>query len=167
MEILSTLAWILIVLVGIMGIMVLALSIFEGNIKDIIIGIAMLLPIIIVIFLGNQLKTESKIDYSYNIYALEDSSKVQGSRYYIQENDMYSYLADYKEGQKKYSVKCDEAYIVEDTNSTPHIDVFDNEYINPNFIERLFYGVKNETTEYKIAVPKKTLSTDFNVDLND
>jgi hypothetical protein len=102
-------------------------------------------------------------DYEYNIYAIEDNKSIHGNRYYIETDKTYDYLADYKDGQKQYSVDKDNAYIIENKTSTPHIEVYKNKPIKETKYTKLMFQTK--TTEYKIVVPEKTLTNNFNIDL--
>jgi hypothetical protein len=109
--------------------------------------------------------TELKLDHSFNIYAIEDSKTVAGSRFYIHQDSKYYYLASYKGGQKEYDVPASQSYAVEDANAKPHIEVFSKQPIKENWVSKHLYEVDSYDSEYKIVVPVKTLSTDFKLDL--
>jgi len=108
--------------------------------------------------------TEIKYDYSYDIYALEDNATVRGSRWYFEEDFKYYYCASYKDGKKMYYADRNDAYIVEQDNVIPHIEVYKEEYSNKYIGKIKGVGVMLRT-EYKIVVPKNTVTNNFNVDL--
>lgn len=115
------------------------------------------------IFMVYPHDTEIKYDYSFDIYALEDNATVKGRRWYFEEDFKYYYLASYKDGKKMYYTDKNDAYIVEQDNVNPHIEVFEEKYKN-----KYIGKVKDESmlkTEYKIVVPKNTLTNNFNVDM--
>lgn len=102
-------------------------------------------------------------DFEYNIYAIEDNRGVSGGRYYIETTKTYDYLADYKDGKKQYSVNKDNSYVVEDKTARPHIEVYVAKPIKEtNYTKFMFRPLDRE---YKIVVPERTLTTNFNVDL--
>lgn len=115
-------------------------------------------------------KTKPVLSHSYNIYALEDSSRIKGRRYYIEEEDRYYYLASYRDGKKMYWVDTDYSYIVE-SDETPRVEVYELKYDGNNMIIGFFHEIylydDYAIKEYKIIVPKDTLTDNFNVDLND
>jgi hypothetical protein len=100
---------------------------------------------------------------SWNIHAIKDTTITKGSRYYFEENMNYFYLADYKDGQKMYSVDKNKSYIVEDDSQVPHIEEYVNTYKNPNRINKFFWD--EAVAEYKIVVPKSTMTNEFKIDM--
>jgi hypothetical protein len=122
---------------------------------------------IITIFLFNYAfgfgDLKSELSYSYNIYAIQDTSMVEGRRYYFKENMEYFYLADYNDGKKMYSVSSNSSYIVENDATQPHIEVYKKVIANPNAINK--YTIDIVECEYKIVVPKQTLEENFKIDL--
>ena len=106
---------------------------------------------------------KSEFSHSYNIYAIQDTSKIEGSRYYVKENMEYLHLADYNDGKRMYSVPNDKSYIVENDNVQPHIEVYKKAMVNPNIFTK--YTVEILEYEYKIVVPKLTLEESFKIDL--
>lgn len=115
-------------------------------------------------FLFIKLKDVTMVEsYSYNIYAIEDNKNIQGTRYYIETNTSYDYLADYKDGKKQYSVNKNDSYIVEDKETTPHIEVYVAVPKKETWYTKIF--LESEDKEYKIIVPEKTLTDNFNIDL--
>jgi hypothetical protein len=115
----------------------------------------------------NTFVTGYHLEYSwkFNIYALEDGSTIKGSRYYIEEQNRYFYMSDYKEGKKKYSVETNKSYIVEDADEKPEIIVFEPVADKKTWFASWVLQSNDSLREYRIVVPKKTVTTNFNVDL--
>ena len=64
-----------------------------------------------------------------------------------------------------YSASRQNAYIVEDNNKTPRVEVYEDVNVG-NKLQKLVYGeVFAKTREYKIIVPKETLTDEFNIDM--
>lgn len=112
----------------------------------------------------------TRLDFSYNIYALEDVQQTQsrGHRYYFEQDFKYYHLADYKDGKKMYAVNRSQSYIVEKDGVQPHIEVYtegrnsDNPLLNFMFLSVQAEGLDKE---YKIVVPTGSESKSFNVDM--
>jgi hypothetical protein len=102
-------------------------------------------------------------DFEYNIYALEDNRGIVGRRYYLETNTTYDYLANYKEGKKQYSVNKNNSYIVEYKSAIPHIEVYKAMPAKETRYTKFMFTSYDK--EYKIVVPEKTLTNEFNVDL--
>jgi hypothetical protein len=138
----------------------------DGVIVAISFFIALTSCIIPIVKIANMVDDQVMVkSYEYNIYAIEDNMGVKGNRYYIETNTNYNYLADYKDGKKQYSVSKNESYIVEDKSARPHIEVYEASLPKDKknkFTKIIFESVNKE---YKIVVPEKTLTNDFNIDL--
>jgi hypothetical protein len=135
-------------------------------------GCAMLVSIVIFVainiipvyfFSPNDYKYE--FDYKYNIYSLEDNMKIKGSRYYFEQDMRYYYLCNYKTGKKMYSVNKNNSYIVESDNDKPHIEVFKRILNKDNWVSNLLLESNSRYNEYKIVVPKRTVTDKFNIDM--
>jgi len=99
----------------------------------------------------------------YDIYAIEDTTMIKGSRWYFEEDFKYYYFASYKDGKKMYHVDKGDAYIVEVDGVQPHIEVFREQYTS-----KVIQWIKNGydlNTEYKIVVPPNTVTNEFNIDM--
>ena len=113
-----------------------------------------------------------KYSYSYNIYALEDSTSINGSGYrysfFIQENNVYKVITDYRGGKRTINIPSNYAYIIESDKVEPHVEVYSKVPKNQNFITIHFFVYNDESQRYtyKMYTPKKTITNKFNVDLN-
>ena len=124
---------------------------------------ATLCLIILVILIAP--KSEMQYQYSFPIYSMQDNTQTTVGRYLTQTDLKYYYIANYKGGKKVYSVSSGEAYIVESNKETPKVEVYKLKPTSQNiFVKFLFAGLGN--VEYKIIVPKGSVTTDFSVDLN-
>lgn len=130
-------------------------------------GVAIIMIIIFLFVFQSTMTVDYELEYSgqYNIYALEDATLIKGNRYYIEDNMKYFYMSDYKDGKKMYTVDKNQSYIVENANIQPHIEVYSPTPKRKTLFASWFIEQNPDSNEYKIIVPKKTVSTNFNVDM--
>lgn len=140
----------------------------SNDTKSLIGVLLMLFSIVNGIWGGVYFDTHSKYVYvrQYPICALSDTTQIEGHggmfSYYIKENDVYKYLAKYKDGKKMYSIPTDESYIVEKYNTNPRIEIYERKLDSKNW----YFNFEGTDNEYKIVVPSGSVTNQFNVDLN-
>lgn len=105
--------------------------------------------------------------HSFDIYAIEDSGAYIISRHHVDESDRYYFIRKMNGGYKKGYVSSNKSYIYE-TNEQPKIVVY-NEM--PKKFNKLFKWSSSklgaiQPKEYKVYIPKGSVTTDFNIDLN-
>ena len=125
------------------------------------ISIVLMLSILLIFV---PIKTTMVYSYEFPIYAIEDNTITVAKRYIAQTELKYYYLADYKGGKKTYSINSQQAYIIEDDNQQPKIEVYTETPTSTSLIIQYLYGDSNNH-EYKIIVPNNSVTTDYNVDL--
>ena len=111
------------------------------------------------------IKTQTVHSYDIPIYAIKDNTQTIIRRYTIQTDSRYYYLSDHKDGKKMYSVSSNDSYIVESDTESPRIEVYKT--ISNNKIIQFLYNDSSilSKKEYKFVVPKGSITTDYNVDL--
>lgn len=121
---------------------------------------------IILLFVGLFYTPQKELEYSHkiDIYALEDNFTVQGSRWYFEEDDKYYYLSDYKDGKKMYHISKNNSYIVESDETSPSVEVY-KEVVKGGKLKQWLFKAQFLGSEYKITVPSKTLTNEFNIDM--
>lgn len=104
-----------------------------------------------------------------SIYAIEFNSTVSGNFFLgsgsFSSKENYYYIGEYKEGKKIYNVSQNRAYIVEDNNISPSVEVYETQFKN----KWLRKNIPNCHTreEYKFIIPENSIKYDYNIDLKD
>ena len=147
-----------------LGICLVILGMFEGGYISII---GLILIVIVCFVIGYTPDTHYEYDYKFTIYAIKDNSMIEGSRFYIQQDYKYYYLAGYKSGKKMYYVDRSNAYIVEDDSVTPYIEVYKQVFNSNSKVVNFLFGFKLNRREYKIVVPTNTTTKEFKIDMGE
>lgn len=113
------------------------------------------------------LPTTEKIE-TKEIYALTDSSELEGSHYlfsgYVNGKLVYRYIVNTDKGKKIETVNCDNAYFVEGAHS-PKVEIHTTELAG-EWCHWLSFGLGYVDSEYLVFyVPENSITTEYNVDL--
>ena len=129
-----------------------------------IIGLILIVSPILILL---PIKTEMVYSHQFPIYAMEDNTQTTVRRFVSQTDLKYYYVAGYKGGKKVYSVYSENAYIIENDNAFPKIEVYKAKPESQNVVIQFLYTGIGDLfqQEYKIIVPEGSVTTDFNVDL--
>lgn len=157
-------AFLLLFVIFMVGVSIIILEM--PKIKHIIIGVILMCLSLISIFkiATHKPLTELQLQHTVNIYALEDNFTAKGRIFYFDQDNRYYFLKDYKEGKKMDSISKNNAYIVEMDDTQPRIELYKEVNIGSGILNYLYRNTFLNT-EYKIIVPKQTLTKDFNIDM--
>ena len=104
---------------------------------------------------------------SESIYAIELNSKISGSFFLgsgsFSSKEDYYYIGGYKEGKKIYNVSQNKAYVVEDNNIKPNVEIYETQFKNRWLRKNIPNGHKER--EYKFTIPENSIKYDYNIDL--
>jgi hypothetical protein len=108
----------------------------------------------------------TKEQYRYNISAIEDNRDVKGRMYYRSgyiEQKLYYYLVKENSGYKEITkIPADKTRIIETNDEQPKVIYYAEYFSNTNdLVDSWNYG----NDYYLLYVPKNTITTDWNVDL--
>lgn len=143
---------------------------YWGAIEYVLMGTTVLMGVLVGILLivlpvDYLLPKTEKYAESIEITALKDSSNVEGSFYlgsgYIDEEQYYYYMTDTNKGKKMEKVLAEDSYIKE-VDGEVKLDIYELEY---NFIGKVLMFFNSSGYEYIFNVPKDTVTTEFNVDM--
>lgn len=102
-----------------------------------------------------------------NIYALKDNSKTGGSFFLgignINEERCFFYVVNTEKGKRIETKLVDKSYIIETDDEAPKVVTYKKRY--KSAIARFLYEDMNGEYEYRFYVPKNTITTEFEVDL--
>lgn len=103
------------------------------------------------------------------IYALNDSSKLEGQKYlfsgYIEENLVYRYVEETNRGKHVEEVDMDCGYIKDiDSDSSPYVEIYSSKFKHKWYF--LFFMDWNVSQGYSVFyVPEGTVTNEYDVDL--
>lgn len=120
------------------------------------------------VILSFAFETEPTKLEEISIYALKDNNSVQGEFFlatgYVDEKMYYFYTTKDEEGFLQINkVSVDDGKIKETDISEPKVIVYGERYKSK--FARFMFGEFNNEKVYKFIVPKNTVTTEFNVDL--
>ena len=126
-------------------------------------AISALTSLIVPIFIPKQYIKTNTVD----IIALNDSQNMQGSSFigsgYVDEELKYYVMQDTNLGYSVIKIDSDNAYIKEDKDQKPHIEIQTEEIENP--ILRYWFNFNCGGTRYIIYVPNGTIVQNYKIDL--
>ena len=106
---------------------------------------------------------------SESIYAIEFNSAISGSFFLgsgsFSSKENYYYIGEYKEGKKIYNVSQGRAYVVEDNNNSPNVEIYEAQFKNRWLRKNIPNAYKKR--EYKFTIPENSIKYDYNIDLKD
>ena len=106
---------------------------------------------------------------SESIYAIEFNSAISGSFFLgsgsFSSKEDYYYIGEYKEGKKIYNVSQNRAYIIEDNDISPNVEVYETQFKN-KWLRKNIPNVHTKE-EYKFTIPENSIKYDYNIDLKD
>lgn len=132
--------------------------------------LSIILSFILIAFMCSYANTEEYVSDTQSITCIMDNSNTQGSKYifsgYINEKQVYKTFVLNKDGSKNYKeVSAYTSKIYEDGKNK--IITYNLRFTNSIF-EWLIKGVNmlDTQTRYEIHTPKDSITTEFNIDLN-
>lgn len=133
--------------------------------------------VVIISFFASLLVEMEPYDYSFNIKALNDNSRIEGefrgstfsSRGYIREELSYSYLREYEQGEKIEHIPADNTYIKYDDEIQPHITVYKERCAPTELMKFLFFEDffnEERVIRYELTVPTGSVQNDvYEIDM--
>lgn len=143
------------------------------DIGDIVIGI-LFAVVSFIVMIGITLlislfpSTELVKVQTNSITALKDNSKHNGSFFLgsgnVGDDQYYFYIKETSKGKKMNKVNTDDSYIKEESVN-PYVVRYEHHY--KSGFAKILFGERNllKSDEYIFHVPKGTITTDFNVDM--
>lgn len=105
--------------------------------------------------------------HSFDIHAIGDSEAYIVSRHRVEESDRYYFIRKMNGGYKKGYISSSKSYVY-DTDKQPRIVVYE---VMPKKFSNIYKWSSSKIgaihpKEYKVYIPKGSVTTDFNIDLN-